>query len=183
MKLKNGKLNSIATLKTPTPFSSRHITDVDLDTQLGLRVDQAALLWLSRQSKQQFFNAFPAIHPVVFVRTLLEQMAHNGEVKPKRLLKESYKQRYLPSQHLNDYYFTRSLKYLSKGGRALEIVEGTAQAGDIVVFVEQAIYTRIQWALCGSGGRLYHVDTDGKRIVCSNLDHINKPAHIIRPST
>ena len=183
MKLNHSKNSRTAAVKTKTPLSSRQITEVDLETQLGLRVDQAALLWLSRQSKQQFLSAFPAIHPVVFIRTLLDQIAHNTEIKPKRLLKESYKQRQLPSQHINDFYFTRSLKYLSADDRALEIVESPAQAGDIVVFVEQAIYSRIQWALCGSAGRLYHVDAEGKRVVCSNLDHINKPAYIIRPVT
>ena len=178
MKLNNYK----DSVNTKTPLSSRQITEVDHDSQLGLRVDQAALLWLSKQSKQQFFNAFPAIHPVVFLRSLLEQVYNESDVKLKRLLKNSFRHKNLPSQHLNDYYFTRSLKYLSQSGCPLRIVEGQAQAGDIVVFVEHAMYTRIQWSLCGSAGRLYHVDAEGKRVVCSNLEHINKAAYIIRPS-
>ncbi len=145
---------------------------------VGLHVDQAGLSWL-QQPQRGFFSAFPSIHPLVFLRVLIQQVQANSTPKLKLLVKQSYKFRSIPTQHINDHYFTRSLKFLSAEQQLSISGDRQANAGDIVVFAESTSFIRIHWALCGSGGRLYHVHRDGQRITCSFFQHQDLVKHII----
>ena len=167
-------------LKPEQIRSSRRVCPFDQQDSVGLRIDQAALAWLTMQSQQGQLGAYPNVHPVAFIKVLCEQVNERRPAKQKRLLKESYKHRNIPSQHLNDHHFTRSLKYLSNLEMNLFLCDRQqAKAGDIVVFTEQGAFTKVHWALCGSGGRLYHVNSDGDRVVCSNVQHQNHLFYII----
>ena len=138
---------------------------------LGLRIDAAALSWLTLQSQDHLedFQNGVRLHPLSFIKLILDQIHTHENANTRKLFKESFFAKRVPSQHLYDHHFSRSLKYISKNYE-LELTNRTvATAGDIVIFSEQASYTQLHWAICGSGNRLYYVDQVTNRIVCTTL--------------
>ena len=122
------------------------------------------------------------IHPISFLKCMILQLNDGSEPSYRALLKESYRYQRVPTQHVNDYCFGRSLKYLCMDGEFRLSDRKTPKPGDIVISACSKSYININWAICGSNGQLYHVNDLSDRIIISSLDQENTLIHIIELS-
>ena len=164
-------------------LTSHTITQCDDDNGLGLQVDQAALVWLQKQLQPNFKTKVPVIHPLAFIQCILAQVYHYKRAQSRILYTESFRNLKLPWQHINDHHFTRCMRYLCTDNAINIKSERIVQAGDIVIFSEYDLYTRMHWAICGSAGRLYHVRYDHQTINCSYLSEVDHIYHVMHVST
>ena len=166
------------TAPTATPKTQPSTLAKSDRNPIGLRVDAAALSWLKLQSQNSYSNV--RLHPLSFIKLILAQVHQQEHANPAQLLKESFFAKRVPSQHLYDHHFARSLKYLSKNYELELSQRSKPMAGDIVIFSEAASYTQIQWAICGSANRLYYIDQICNRIVCSSLSNTQSALQILQ---
>ena len=170
--------------------ASGELPSMSLSCQgLGALIDQLALHWIALQSnasaaQNRAFIPPDAdgvyfLHPISFVKYVIAQLNDGTKASLRKLLMESYRYQRVPTQHVNDYCFGRSLKYLCMDGKYHVSDAREPQAGNVAVFASQGAYTKIHWAICGSEGRLYHVDSDCENVICSKLGPSQRLIHVI----
>ena len=155
-------------------------------------IDQAAQDWLALQAAttstqmQTFLDAEEQsvlfIHPISFLKCLILQLNDGSKASYRELLKESYRYQRVPTQHVNDYCFGRSLKYLCMDGEFRLSDRSEPKPGDIVISATTKAYTHINWAICGGAGQLYHVNDLSNCISVSALGADNTLIHIVELS-
>ena len=172
----------LAQQKPATKTSIRRYLPNPNINPLGLRIDAAALSWLKLQSQDKLdtFGSSARLHPLSFIKLILEQIHKHNDASTRSLFKESFFAKRVPSQHLYDHHFARSLKYISKNYELELSKRSIPKPGDIVIFSENNSYMQLHWAICGSANRLYHIDQICNRIACTCLRDGQKPLQILQ---
>ncbi len=162
------------------------------EKQLGQAIDHLAEAWLHLQTetsgaKKRELLAHEEqhtffIHPISFLKYMILQLNNKGKPSYRKLLQESYRYQRVPTQHINDYCFGRSLKYLCMDGEFRLCNHQNPRPGNIVISSTTNTYTHINWAICGSSGQLYHINEMCDRITTSSLHEKNKLIHILELS-
>lgn len=159
---------------------------------LGRMIDRIAQGWLQLQAEttndqmrkylEHEEQNVLFIHPISFLKCMILQLNDGSKASYPALLKESYRYQRVPTQHVNDYCFGRSLKYLCMDGEFRLSDRQQPKPGDIVITSTTKAYININWAICGSNGQLYQVNDLSDGIIVSALDQENTLIHIIELS-